>query len=459
MNERLLRTCLVFAGGFAVAFGGVSWLTRKSSPSTGPVVGRFLGKKLVKGQTYRILLRSGSESTVRPGLAAIGFDVLLVTKDPSQRDVFTALGTWNLSESEIRRAAMFAILDITQVEKPPAEDPAAPTVRGCDPGLTRGELDAVRYALREDVNPKHLGGFGATFEPDYPAVASMLRVKGSLVQLRALGVEKTAERQAKAAALQAKFMEGCKLPLPFDLWTHFVLVDPVSALAEGAKGLGAGVEKRVMTLRAKLPVTPSPYRMWVLAELGKGTVSPTPELVLHYALLPGETPEAKAKALREAPVMAHVQALAALLAKEPESAKDVRSLLTKFLKEGALLRRSAQDLASTYRISEPAARAAIACVLDLGEAGRLVNGVLLAELLPNPPPRPTPSALTLASTTLRPTLSTVTDPKVAVQRSLQVVQAAEGGNADAKAARSQLGRAVKTLERAKWVRWYKKVGA
>lgn len=447
----------MFAGGFAVAFGGVSWLTRKSGGSSGPVVGRFLGRKLVKGQTYRILLRSGAEANVRPGLSAIGFDVLLVTKDPSQRDIYTALGRWTLSESEIRRAAMFAILDITHVEAPPDEDPIAPTVKGCDPGLTGGELDAVRFALSQDINPKHLGGFGATFEPDYPAVASMLRVKGSLVQLRSLGTEKTQERQAKADALRAKFVAGCSLPSPGDLWTHFVLVNPVMALAEGAKGLGPSVEKALKGMTSKLPVTPSPHRMWVLAEIGKATATVTPELVLYFSLLPGDTPEAKAKALAEAPVMAHVQALRGLLAKDPNAAKDVRSLLTKFLKEGSLLRRSAQDLASTYRISEPAARAALATVLDLGEAGRLVNGAMLAELLPVPPPRPTPSALTLASTTLRPTLSTVTDPGVAVKRSLQVVQAAEGGDPDAKAARSQLGRAVKTLERAKWVRWYKKV--
>jgi hypothetical protein len=117
-------------------------------------------------------------------LEALGFAAALaVLQDPTDPRLFSGVARW-LGEPKGRPG--LEVLAIEAVEEPP--DPnadghdAMPGV--LDPGLTTDEIATVRRALGSDVNVRQLHGLADSLSPFYPAAASFLRAKASLLELR-----------------------------------------------------------------------------------------------------------------------------------------------------------------------------------------------------------------------------------------------------------------------------------
>lgn len=171
-------------------------LTRKSSGTPAQLgrTGKFLGL-LKKGQLYRVWARvpSGAitQADLRTAVEQMGFsDTKLVTVDPTDSSVATLITRWNLSSSEAFDTPQVQLFQLEAVEEPPVDvktagDESSP--QPLDGGLTRAEVDAVRWALMSDDDAKHLGGFATTFEPDFPIAASLLRAKAALANARSMG--------------------------------------------------------------------------------------------------------------------------------------------------------------------------------------------------------------------------------------------------------------------------------
>ena len=215
--------------GLAALSGAGLVLTRKPSkaqlsPSTGS--SRFKGD-LKKGQLYRVWLRvpatyitalrttpqgqKGLLGDLGNRLEASGFDkTLLVTQDPTDATVFTAITRWGRSDGAVKMVEPLDLARVEAVEEPPelATLTYEPVPACLDEGLTPGEVAAITAALASNLDPKHLTGFAATLEPHFPIAASFLRAKGSLAATRAAGSEIAKENEERAAQVGARLVQA-----------------------------------------------------------------------------------------------------------------------------------------------------------------------------------------------------------------------------------------------------------
>lgn len=383
-----------------IALGGVGAyaLTRKQAPPAQPVVSGTSGLGLLKtGESYRVLLTSPSHQDASRALDAMGFETRSLDKDPSARGIWVALANWRGKGNSLPHVPGAKVIRLDPTE--PLPDPSelrVPHSKALDPGLTERELSALRFALLDEINPKHLGGFASTFEPDYPIAASLLRAKEALVARRAIGSvhqakhrEKRNARLAKAPDLGAHPFEGFEafredIP-PF--WEEF-----------------AGYVSREV----------SPRAVWLKSH-PEGRRDPN-------------------------------------LTVRGEASNKVRALVVLLMKDPALLRKSPKEIARAYRVPVEVANHALLCVKEMSDDLRVMVPHYVRLL--TPPSRPSPGALHLASAAIKPTLSSVSDVDAGIQVAKATFAMADRGDERAKRAKLALGRASKAIDRERWIRWY-----
>ncbi len=137
----------------------------------------------------------------------------------------------------------------------------------------------------------------------------------------------------------------------------------------------------------------------------------------------------------------------------------VRLLAVKLVNNADLLRLYPAELARKEEVTVPVAEAALAIVREVGEGIRIIDPNALRLIVPNETTFNlglTPSALKLAMSMTKPYVSQVVDPGGIVPK---VKAIAKSETAEGLKARTQLERAVKTLERQRWADWYRKVQA
>lgn len=386
-------------GPLMLALGGgiLYTLTRKSS-SPPPSVGGTNGLGLLyRGESYRVIVRGDSAHDVSRGLSHMGFEVRSLDKDPSAVGVFSALGVWRADANHLPAVPGILVLRLDRTEAlPPPSEVQVVATESLDRGLTAREVEALRHALAEETNPKHLGGFASTFEPDFPIAASLLRAKEALVKRRSIGSvhqaadrKRRAERVSKAPELARHPFEGFS---PFEkdvppFWKEY----------------GDVVSREV-----------APQAVWL-----KGRVD---------------------------------DRLPKVLPPQEEVAGKVRALIVLFLRDPGLLRKTPAEIARAYRVSEAVANHALMAVTEWSDDLRLVDP-RYGRLLP-PAPRPSPGALHLASAAIKPTLSPVSDVDTSIRLAKETFRRAEKGDPKAIRAKLTLGRATKAIDRERWIRWY-----
>lgn len=377
--------------------GGILYALTRKSPSPQPVIGTSGLGLLSQGESYRIIVRARTRDDASHGLTRAGFDIRSLDKDPSTVGVFSALGVWTKGANHIDPIPGVVVLRLDRTEAlPSASEVRVPPTQSLDHGLTVRELEALRHALAEETNPKHLGGFASTFEPDFPIAASLLRAKEALIKRRSIGSvhqaadrKRRAERVSKAPELARHPFEGFA-PFKGDVppfWEEF----------------GDVVSREV-----------SPHAVWL-----KGRVD---------------------------------DRLPKVLSPREEAAGKVRALIVLFLRDPGLLRKTPAEIARAYKVSEAIANHALMAVNEWSDDLRLVDP-RYGRLLP-PAPRPSPGALHLASAAIKPTLSPVSDVDTSIKLARETFRRAERGDPKAVKAKLTLGRATKAIDRERWIRWY-----
>lgn len=199
---------LVGVGGTAYALTREHKLSRESEDGKTP---RFRGL-LKTGKMYRVWARvspafaervkksapsgvtpqAALTEAVKESVTRSGFSpIVLVTNDPTDNQVWTVLGRWSLRSSEAFDSEDVRLFQLQETEEPP-QGLISPKTQGegsscLDVGLTDEEVFAVRFAIAYDESPKHLGGLGTTFDPDYPIAAGLLYAKAALADVEAYG--------------------------------------------------------------------------------------------------------------------------------------------------------------------------------------------------------------------------------------------------------------------------------
>lgn len=244
---------LLLAGVFVTS---AMLLTRKSDASS-PLalppdgkVGRFFGL-LRKGQLYRVWARVPSETMTQTDLQAkvgqMGFgDFKLITPDPTDRSVATLIARWRLDSSEAFDTPEVQLFQLQAVEEPPAnvktsgDESLNPAAIVLDGGLTRQEIEALAWALINDEDAKHLGGFASTFEPDFPIASSLLRAKAALANSRSMGSVLSEQLRAKNEKLRDRFVRAAHvvgIGHGASAWVQKLSSNTVDTLLRLTKGL------------------------------------------------------------------------------------------------------------------------------------------------------------------------------------------------------------------------------
>jgi hypothetical protein len=302
---------------------------------------------------------------------------------------------------------------------PPLSEVVAPT-KTLDKGLTVPEFEMVRHVLAQEANPKHLGGIASTFEPDYPITASLLRAKSAVMARRAMGSSRRQDISEAHAKRYSRVRDKVK---PSEAPLTLVHLDP--ALRQVGKGdVPDWVTPQNKYLGAEVPA----WRAWVVTR-AKGPIT------------------------KSTFDEAGFQGPLAVPASE-ESAHKIRCLVALFVKDGGLLRKTAEEIAKAYKVSLDEARFALASTRELTDDIRVATPLL--RQLPAPK-RPTKEALRLAATVLKPVHTksiTPEDTKVGIRKAKAIIHGASEGDPDAKKARQALGKAGKLIERRRWIQWY-----
>jgi hypothetical protein len=109
--------------------------------------------------------------------------ILLATQDPSDLNVWTFIARWALSSHESFDQGPLHFYQLQEVDEPPATMvPPVEFPLKLDLGLLVDEIEAIRYALIKDNEPKHLTGFASVLMPEFPVSASILRAKASIIE-------------------------------------------------------------------------------------------------------------------------------------------------------------------------------------------------------------------------------------------------------------------------------------
>lgn len=110
-----------------------------------------------------------------------------VLQDPTDPERFTVLARKRSSQETKKSDGVAEVVSAEVVDEVPQGAlylGAKGAAEFLDPGLTSEELATIRTALASDENPRHLGGLASTFEPWFPVAASLLRAKAALLETR-----------------------------------------------------------------------------------------------------------------------------------------------------------------------------------------------------------------------------------------------------------------------------------
>lgn len=347
--------------------------------------------------------------------------VLLVTRDPTSPNVFQVLVR---AQGTYRPAPPVRAVRLQQVQAPPeasAPSRVAGTSSPLDPTLTEEEVEAVRQALVTDRNPKHLGGFAVTLEPDFPIAASLLRAKAMLCDYASHGKRAAPAMQKRKEKLltEARGLFGIEFG---------EARGGLEALQSATAGLGADAARS--------------WEMFAdVLKAAEGFPSRSP-LARNHALV--------ADSLRP---------------KTREEAKDLRKAICELVKnaptEGTkdLFELDPRALERGLRVGYYQAVAARHCVREVAPGVRIVDPQvyrLIDQEAPLDDLRPSPTAAALVQAIQRPETAPVANPGKAVQRAREVVARAKQGDPEARKALEALDRAARSLARRRWVSWYKK---
>lgn len=437
MMPAIALIALAFAGTAAVV------LTRKQPGAPGyghDSTPRFAGQ-LRKGQLYRVWLRveaaypawwkANAPQGVTPDRAMLddlrlrvercGFkDTLLVTRDPTSPLVFTAITRWGLDAAEAFDAPPIRLYQLQAVEDPPVTS-APSKISGLstalDAGLTDAEVDAVRIALATNEDPKHLGGFASTLEPDFPVAAALLRAKAMLVEYRGMG------RGALAVLFERTGKARRRYPGDLPMTTSFAL----HMLTSASLGLGEDVLDAWLRYKPVLDATAGwPVRAKCAVFEGR-------------PMNPSDREEARL----------FRRAVSAIV-------KNARESETK-----DFLRLTPEELGRGLGVPPGVAHAAQCVVVEVGPGVRVVvpDAYRAADPLSSLDDlRPSPNALAMVQALARPATAPVSAPALARKRAKAVIAGVRAQNPDAKKAKDALDRATRALARRRWVSWYKKTG-
>lgn len=181
---------------------GVGALTLSRKGTSTVIAAEPIGK-LVKGQLYRIWVQVDPSYTtsfrtthkgetqqaaftedLKQKIEHAGFyPILLASQDPSKPEVWTFLARWAISSVKpetkppIHIFRLQAVADIPEGLRPPEDPPVQ-----LDQGLLVDEIEAIRYALAHDEDPKHLSGFSYVLSPEFPIASSLLNAKAVLAE-------------------------------------------------------------------------------------------------------------------------------------------------------------------------------------------------------------------------------------------------------------------------------------
>ncbi len=127
------------------------------------------------------------QAAISSDLTSSGFDFALsAIQDPSDLAIWTLLARWagpQNAEAPRETKPEMAILSWEPVAEPDDDYVTPSRDSWLDRGLSRAEVEACRFALSADDDPKRLDGFAATLDGDFPILASILHAKATLETL------------------------------------------------------------------------------------------------------------------------------------------------------------------------------------------------------------------------------------------------------------------------------------
>lgn len=342
-------------------------------------------------------------ASIEACLDRMGIARAVAIEDPTAPGHFTAIGERSSgalkpSEGNVR------ILKFEEVESPPPgyEEPIPPALDG---GLQPEELRTLRQALIAEENPRHLRGFAHTMTPALPIAASLLHAKANLLDGQTVRAKASHMQIAQAAAQAHETRDRVGIHRAAD------------ALVDASAGLGRDVEGMWRDLAA---------RGW--------------SYVVHDPARP-KTPGA---ALRKQ--IADYQASRGL---SDELVRDHARLAVCLAVAGDLKLDEMPSVLSA---------AASDIVRTVGPNVRLIDAARLREMIP-PAARDgyvSPSALELALASMKPRWSKIESPREA-NRLWRELSNANPTETNAIRARIELERAKKTIERERWIQWYRRL--
>ena len=351
------------------------------------------------GEGQRILLLE-----LEARLARLGWNDAVAMQDPATHNVFTA--TARRGGKTFGNDDAVRILSVVPIETPHATDEITP-VLSLDPGLQPEELRTLQQALATEENPRHLLGMASTFEPSFPVAGSLLRAKGVLLDGQRISQRLMADEEVQKAerdpALKGRIVRH--------------------ALAEELAAASAGLEVDSMWKTLAKRVSPLYVRDLTERPVTNAEIAANAASIKQFAMR------------TNAPIMlAHdlVKNEASLQIAEPEAKRD--------------------------KIAPEILRAVRVLVRHIGPHVRIIDIRALRTICP-PTGREgyvSPSALQLALAQMKPEWSKVQDPK-GTARLCRTLAQSSPKQTDALHARAEIFRARKTLERQRWIEWYRRI--
>lgn len=389
--------------------------------------------------------------TLRQRLLGMGHrDVRAIIQDPTDNNIFTAIALLHPTALIMDPEGAFEIIKTVPVEPPPANLHERSEAGELDPGLSKSESDAVRFALLYEPNPRHLAGFASTLEPYFPIGASLLRAKAMLRESEVYRnrARLVASNQEAGDELLRGVAEQNGNTDRIGQWLTEPAPPAIETLAritnEGARGRWPDVEAMWQGFQGVLP--DRWYRLDRMADLSQ-------------SLAGGTEPDATVADLWE-----RIQATSAQtgipVAIYQDDIRYVGCVLLDELQSRlhAPVTEEIDHLGEHLSTYPPE-------VIELGR--RLVDEIGLGVWILSPqklreicPPHErdgyvSPAALQLALASWKPEMSGVLDPSKVQARYAQTKEETP----EAYQARHELQKADRALERRRWIDWYHRVRA
>lgn len=416
-------------------------VTRKPPPGETPWerAPRFQGQ-LHNGTLYRVWLRVDTKfrdqlrahpSESRTGqttlshaidtsMRSTGFVPMLLTNDPTDDTIWTAIARWTLSSNEAFDTESVRYFLLQEVDPDTqgaganagaSETSLSEAPPSLDQGLSPSEVDAVVYALGHDEDPKHLGGFAAALDPDFPVAAALLRLKERLASLRTypkVPPPGVAGEQAPAR--------------PVSGWTEFK--DSLSDLGDDVRSA------------------------WDRYDAVVG----------RHIVFVVKTPTAEEIAAAAASLRNPALTKALGRTKLTDALNRAMSTLTR---DSRLLEIDSETLAGRLKTLPVVVRAAKLAMRPMQGGTAVIDPETKRRIDPTSSlfeqERPSPSAIQLAYATRRPELSLVASKKNLESKLKAIGRAASKGDPDGLLAKAALDRATRLIEMRGWVNWYERI--